>query len=96
MSFIILPAAQVDIEHIDHWIVTNFGEAAAAKAEERLYGTFELLARFPHMGRFHTEITAKPVRFFSSPPNWIIYTPGDPLRIHRIFPAQTDIRNLTL
>ena len=40
------------------------------------------------MGIQRPEVTSRPVRFFSSGLNWIIYEPGDPLLIHRVFPER--------
>jgi len=48
------------------------------------------------MGPARPDITSRPVRFFVSSPNWIVYEPGDPLLIHRIFPAAQDIHTLGL
>jgi plasmid stabilization system protein ParE len=96
LSYLVLPTAQADIEAIDTWIVENFGEAAAIRAERELYETFELLTRFAGLGIERKEITEKPVRFFSLSLNWIVYTPGDPLLIHRVFPARSELRGLEI
>ncbi len=96
MTYLILPPAQDDLRHIDNWIVANFGEAAADDAQRRLYETFERLARFQEMGIVRPNVTSMPVRFFASPPNWIIYEPGDPLLILRIISSRRDTRDLTL
>ena len=96
MKYRLLGPALDDLDHIDDWIASNFGEAAAAKARRNLLETFELLAQYPGMGTSHPEITDRPVRFFVSSPNWIIYEPGPLTLIHRIFPAAMDIERLEL
>jgi plasmid stabilization system protein ParE len=96
MTYRLLASALDDLDHIDDWVSSNFGEAAALKARRSLNSAFERLAQFQQMGIERPDVTPQPVRFFSSPPNWIIYEPGQPLLIHRVFPARTDLRDLTL
>ena len=94
MTYRLLEPAISDLDHIDAWVTTNFGEAAALRATRKLTDTFELLGRFQQLGIVDPDVTRRPVRFFCLPPNWIVYEPGDPLLIHRIFPAALDIRTV--
>jgi plasmid stabilization system protein ParE len=96
VTYRLLAPAIDDLDHIDSWIISKFGESAAIKARRKLADTFARLAQFQQMGIQRPDITSLPVRFFSSGPNWIIYEPGDPLLIHRVFPARMDIRDLNL
>ncbi len=96
MSFRILPAAQADLNAIDDWVASKFGEPAAEQASEKLYKTFELLSRFPNLGIVRPDITSRDVRFFSVAPNAIIYTAGVAIVIHRVFPMRTEIRYIEL
>jgi plasmid stabilization system protein ParE len=96
MKYRLLAPAIADLNYIDDWVAANFGEAAALRATRKLSETFSLLATFQQLGIARPEITARPVRFFSLPPNWIVYEPGSPLLIHRIFPAALDIKTLQL
>jgi plasmid stabilization system protein ParE len=96
MTYRLLGPALDDLEVIDGWVASNFGEAAAIRARHKLSETFVLLATFQQMGIERSDITSRPVRFFSSSPNWIVYEPGDPLLIHRVFPAALDIHTLKL
>jgi len=96
MKYRLLAPAIDDLEHIDAWVVANFGEPAALRARRKLAETFYLLSTFQQMGPARPDITSRPVRFFVSSPNWIVYEPGDPLLIHRIFPAAQDIHTLEL
>lgn len=96
MKYRVLPAAQTDLRLIDNWVAANFGETSADAAIEELYETFDLLVSFPEMGRRRPDITSRPVRFFSVRPNLIVYQPGEPLLIHRVFPDRMDIAGLTL
>jgi plasmid stabilization system protein ParE len=94
MKYLLLAAAYHDLDAIDAWITSNFGTNASLKAQRRLFETFELLADHPGMGIARPELTTRPVRFFVSTQNWIIYQPGSPTLIHRIFPAARDIETL--
>ncbi len=96
MTYFLLPAAIDDLDHIDSWIVSNFGTSAADRARERLFATFARLAQNQRIGIERPDVTSRPVRFFSLAQNWIIYEPGDPLLIHRVFPARADMQNLEL
>ncbi len=96
MKFRLLPRAQNDLRSIDNWIVEKFGETAADNAQRKLYETFEVLAKFQDMGHSRPDVTSKPLLFFSQSPNWIIYSPGQPLLIHRVFPARMDLRDVKL
>jgi plasmid stabilization system protein ParE len=96
MSYRILEPALDDLDSIDDWVFTNFGERAATRAREKLDETFKLLANFHQMGIADPDITEQSIRLFSVPPNWIVYEPGDPLLIHRVYPAALDIKTLKL
>jgi plasmid stabilization system protein ParE len=94
MTYRLLSPAIEDLDHIDSWVAANFGEAAALRARRKLTEAFNLLVTFQQMGAAYPKITDRPVRLFAVPPNWIVYEPGDPLLIHRIFPAALDIQTL--
>jgi plasmid stabilization system protein ParE len=96
VKYRILGPALEDLRNIEDWVVAEFGELAALRARRRLFEAFELLTQFQQMGRVRPEVVAAPIRFFAQPPNWIAYRPGDPLLIHRVFPARTDIRDFAL
>ena len=96
MNYRLLTPALEDLDRIDAWISENFGAAASAKAQRKLFEVFELLSRHQGMGVLRPEITSRPVRFFASDPNWVIYEPGSPMLIHRIFPALMDLERLAL
>jgi hypothetical protein len=81
MTYRLLAPALDDLDHIDAWVASRFGETVASKVSENLV---------------RRDITDAPVRFFSQGPNWIIYEPGDPLLIHRIYPAAKDLQQFTL
>lgn len=81
MTYRLLAPAIDDLEDIEVWVRTNFGEDAAIRALRELTQAFERLAQFQLIGIERPDIAAPPVRFFSVPPNWIIYEPGTPLLI---------------
>jgi plasmid stabilization system protein ParE len=90
------PAALADLEDIDDYVTENFGPDRAIETRRNLFETFEQLAVHPHMGRAIPGVVAKPVRFFHLKPYWIVYQPGTPLLIHRVYHAARDLRRLTL
>jgi len=96
MKFVVLPAANDDLRHIDDWVASNFGEATAARVQRNLLAEFHRLARFQELGILRPDVTSRPVRFLSSGPNWIVYQPGKPLVIHRVISAVMDITTLGL
>jgi len=96
MTYIVLPPARNDLEFIEDWVLSNFGAAAAAKAIDDLIEVFDMLARFPLAGLERHDIYPPPMRFFSFPPNWVIYEPASTLRIHRVFPSRMELRDLVL
>ena len=90
MNYRVLPDAQQDIQDIDDWVSEHFGADFANRTQAQLYDTFDLLTDFPQMGRPRPDIESRPVRFFLLKPYWIVYQPGTPLLIHRIYPAARD------
>ena len=96
MKYRLLVPAVADLRHIENWVATEFGEASAQNARRKLLDAFALLAQIQELGKLRPEIAASPVRFYVQPPNWIVYRPGDPLLIHRIFPARMGLDSLEL
>jgi len=94
MKYRVLPDAQADLEEIDDWVLENFGPAFADQTQGKLYGTFEILTNFPHMGQMRPDVTSHPVRFFSLKPYWIVYETGTPLLIHRVYHSARDLARL--
>ena len=90
------PAALADLEDIDDYVTENFGPARAIETARELFKTFEQLAVHPHMGRAIPSVAAKPVRFLHLKPYWIVYQPGTPVLIHRIYHASRDLSRLSL
>ena len=96
MKYCVLPDAQQDIQDIDDWVVEHFGKDFADSTQAKLYDTFDLLTEFPGMGRQRPEIESRPVRFFLLQPYWIVYQPGTPMLVHRIYHAARDLNRLSL
>jgi plasmid stabilization system protein ParE len=96
VKYRVLPDAQLDIHDIDDWVVEHFGTDLADSTQAKLYDTFDLLTEFPEMGRLRPDIESRPVRFFLLKPYWIVYQPGTPLLIHRIYHAARDLNRLKL
>jgi len=92
MRYKVLPAALVDLSGIEAYVASNFGIVKAEEVHAKFFEIFELLAKFPLIGHVRSDVTRKPVRFFSDGHNWIIYKPGKPLEIQRIHPARMKLR----
>jgi plasmid stabilization system protein ParE len=95
VKYRVLPDAQRDIHDIDDWVVEHFGAEFADRTQAKLYDTFDLLTDFPQMGSLRPDIESRPVRFFLLKPYWIVYQPGTPLLIHRIYHAARDLNRLS-
>ena len=96
MNFRLLGPALDDLDQIDAYLSERFGNSVSLKAQGKLFDTFALLTKHPGIGITRSDVTTHPVRFFSTGHNWIIYAPGSPTLIHRIFPAVRDIERLKL
>jgi plasmid stabilization system protein ParE len=68
----------------------------ADRTQDKLYATFDLLPGFPHMGQLRPDVELRPVRFFLLNPYWVVYQPGTPLLIHRVYHAARDLNRLNL
>ncbi len=96
MNYRVLPSAQQEIHDIDDCVLEHFGPDFADQTVAKLYGTFDLLTEFPQMGRLLPDIDSRPVRFFALKSYRIVYQPGTPLLIHRIYHAARDLNRLSL
>jgi plasmid stabilization system protein ParE len=94
MTVRVLPSAYRDLDEIDSWVFEQFGSSFASKTQTKLLSTFELLAEFPEMGRRRPDVDKRPVRFFLLKPYWIVYEPGTPLVIRRVYHSARDLRRL--
>jgi len=84
------------IHDIDDWVFEHFRPDLADRTQAKLYDTFDLLTEFPQMGHLRPDIESRPVRFLALSPYWIVYQPGTPLLIHRIYHAARDLNRLSL
>jgi plasmid stabilization system protein ParE len=96
MSYRVLADAYEDMREIDDWVVEHFGVGFADRTQANFYDTFELLAKHSRMGVVRPDVMPAPFRFFLVRPYWIIYEPGDPLLIHRVYHAARDLNRLNL
>jgi plasmid stabilization system protein ParE len=94
MKVVILPAAQDDLSAIDSWVLENFGVSFADRTLAQLYNTFERMVEFPQMGSARPDIDTRSVRYFLLKPYWIVYQPGTPLLIHRVYHSARDLARL--
>ena len=96
MRYRVLPDAQLDLRDIDDWVVEHFGTDFADRTQAKFYDTFRLLADFPQMGHLRHDVVSRDVRFFFVKPYWIVYQPGSPLLIHRLYHAARDLNRIEL
>ena len=90
MNWKLLQAAAVDLNEIENYVQSTFGEATAQKAMLELFDCFDMLADFPYAGIERPDVAGPRYRFFCLPPNWIAYEPGAELIIHRVFSGHMD------
>jgi plasmid stabilization system protein ParE len=81
-----------------HTYIASDDVAAADRVESAIMGACEKLGRFPMLGSTRTDITSKPVRFWSVPrfPNFIIiYRPDtSPIYILTIVHGMRDLKRV--
>jgi plasmid stabilization system protein ParE len=94
MKYHLLALARSDLRNIEDWVLEQFGESHAEAALDKLFHAFELLAKHQQIGIARPDVTDRPVLFFSSSLNWIVYEPGTPLLIHRVLSGRMDIQKL--
>ncbi len=95
MTYGLLKRAVEDLESVEDYLLLHFGPIVARTKIDSLFRTFSLLAEYPGMGQTRPDLTSKPVRFFSSPPFWIVYATRTPITIHRVYHARRDLARLT-
>jgi len=96
MRYRLLPNAQQDLRDIDDWVLEHFGLRFADRTKRNLHDTFDLLADHPGMGSVRPGTRNKSFRFFHLKPYWIVYQPGEPILIHRVYHAARDLNRLNL
>jgi plasmid stabilization system protein ParE len=94
VTYRILPAAFKDLGEIDDWVLENFGSSFADETKADLLRAFSLFSHFPSIGVARPEVTKMPFRFFLLKPYWIVYQPGAPTLIHRVYHSARDLRRL--
>jgi len=87
MSFRLTARAEADLDEIDDYVASEFGEAVAERVIDRLCETFERLADNPCMGRPRPDWAPNEVCFFpvSGTPSLIIYRSRNPLEVLRVW-----------
>jgi toxin ParE1/3/4 len=87
MSFLLTARAEADLDEIDDYVASEFGEAVAERVLDRLFETFELLADNPRMGRPRPDWAPDDVHFFpvSGTPSLVIYRIRDALEVLRVW-----------
>lgn len=90
----VLPGALNDLNTIDAYVSESFGASAAARTIAKLLDSFQLIGDFPGLGTPRRDVTKRPVRFFLVRPYWIVYEPGEPLLIHRVYHSARDLKRL--
>jgi len=92
VSFRLTARAEADLDEIDDYVASRFGEAVAERVIDRLFEMFDLLADNPRMGRPGPEWAADDVRFFpvSGTPSLIVYRSRDVLEVLRVWHSRRD------
>jgi plasmid stabilization system protein ParE len=70
------PEARLDLREIIDFIADD-NPAAADRMLTEILDTLASLARFPHMGHHRTDLTSRPLRFFTVRSYLIAYAPDE-------------------
>jgi len=92
MSFRLTTRAEADLDEIDDYVASEFGESVAEHVIERLFETFERLADNPRLGRPRPEWAPDDVHFLpvSGTPSVILYRKRDVLEVLRVWHGRRD------
>jgi plasmid stabilization system protein ParE len=95
--YLLTPDAVGDLEEI-WWFIAKDNPEAADRVEREILATCELLVERPLLGRARTDLTNRPVRFWTVPrfPSYmIVYRPDlKPLRVIRVLHGMRDLRRV--
>ena len=93
-KYLLTHAARNDLEAIVDYIAQDSVEAAL-HVLERIQETFELIAANPGIGHFRSDLTSKPVRFYSVYSYLIVYLDkSEPTMILRVLGSAQDAASI--
>lgn len=88
------PSAQQDVDRITDFIAEDNVEAAL-RVHDALEEAFRHLAEMPGTGHTRTELTARPVKFWSVYSYLIVYDPASsPLTVIAVLHGARDVENV--
>lgn len=92
--YLIAPKAQQDLEDIFEYIAAENEKAARALLQHFTHA-MDLLASNPLIGHVRSDITRKPVRFWSVRGHYqIVYEPSNPLKVARVVSSYRNLFDL--
>lgn len=94
-NFKLTQSASRDIASITHYIAQS-NPVAAEKIRQDIMDACALLGTYPHIGQARTDLTHKPVRFWSAHPNYMIvyYAERSPIEIARVYHSARDFARI--
>lgn len=98
-SYILTPRAKRDLGLIWRYIATDSPDAAD-DVEAAIYHAFDLLSRMPNVGHRRSDLTDRPLRFWTANPhkNYLVVYDAEarPIRVIRVLHAALDAKLLLL
>jgi len=95
-KYLLSIAAEQDLDDIVTYIAQDNPSAAMQMLEE-LFCAMDMLAEHPNAGHVRSDLTDKPVRFWTVKYHYlIVYRDKNPIEIVRILSGYRDIANLLL
>jgi plasmid stabilization system protein ParE len=86
-------SALEDLRQIIAYLATEAGEQVASRIEHNLFGCFDDLAANPGLGHRRSDLTPRPVVFYTVYPYVVIYQRDmSPITIHAILHGARDVR----
>lgn len=96
-SFVLTPVAVEDLREIASWLAEQAGEAVAERVENGLFASFQRLADTPGLGHRRSDLTKRPLVFFTINPYLIVYQRDiSPIIIHAILHGARDVKRTLL
>lgn len=91
--YILTASALEDLRQIIGYLATEAGEQVASSIEQNLFTCFDDLAAYPGLGHRRSDLTPRPVVFYTVYPYLIIYQRDiSPIIIHAVLHGARDVR----
>jgi plasmid stabilization system protein ParE len=95
MSFHLTPDATDDIDEISIYLQQEASDDVALRIRSKLFENFAALGKHPGIGHRRSDLTSRPLRFFTVDPYLIAYKPEDTrIVIHAVLHGARNVERL--